>query len=438
MNPQLTEQVNALRAQNKSNEEIATILTQEGHSPADVAMALAQQPSPLGQNPSLPGIGALFAESWQTYTSRFTTLVGVYLLPSVLGSVVGVLALWIFADQSSAKQFNLAYGIILLIAGIVAIYIGLLSQIALVHAVADEGPKIGILDAYKKANGKVASFLWISLIIGLVIFGGTILLIIPGLIFAVWYYFASYVFVTEGIKGTAALQKSREYVRGFGWQIVFRYLVIAFAFIAVYFIIGVLTAFSDSQIANTVIQIALNAIIAPFLVCYSFIIFRQIKQVKGEVTVTGGRKGIIIAAIWGLIAIPLLIIGFVLLIIFSLKKVQNSGDSAYNGFINAPDTRRIADIAGLQGGLEFYKFKNGTYPQSLAQLIPDYYKSVPKAPTPPDGTCSQKDNEYSYVRSGKDNYSLRFCLGKEIGGYKAGLNTVTAESIHNSSNSMQK
>jgi hypothetical protein len=61
---------------------------------------------------------------------------------------------------------------------------------------------------------------WTQLLAGLIIVGGFILLIVPGLIFSVWYAYVSYVVFEEGLTGMAALRRSKQLAANRFWDVV--------------------------------------------------------------------------------------------------------------------------------------------------------------------------------------------------------------------------
>lgn len=51
------------------------------------------------------------------------------------------------------------------------------------------------------------------------------------------------------------------------------------------------------------------------------------------------------------------------------------------------DAARISDMRQLRIALELYRNDNGSYPTSLASLVPNYIKLVPNDPSGGTGTC---------------------------------------------------
>ncbi|MEI7741319.1 MAG: hypothetical protein WCJ29_02335 [bacterium] len=76
--------------------------------------------------------------------------------------------------------------------------------------------------------GRIVDFSLMSLLYGLIIVGGTILVIVPGILFGVWFYFSPLATLLDGSHGTGALKRSKELVSGRFWAIAWRMLVINF------------------------------------------------------------------------------------------------------------------------------------------------------------------------------------------------------------------
>lgn len=92
------------------------------------------------------------------------------------------------------------------------------------------------------------------------------------------------------------------------------------------------------------------------------------------------------------------------------------------------DALRASHIYQIMTALELYYEDNGRYPKAVVNLKPKYIANIPIAPTPPDGSCTDLNNPYTYTQksSGRD-YSLSFCLGSSTGGYHAGLVTLGSD-----------
>jgi hypothetical protein len=151
-----------------------------------------------------------------------------------------------------------------LLGAVVSIVAGFLLQAALVKAVEDvRDGRVDLsfgetLQAARPAVGRVAVA---SILAGLAIGIGLVLLIAPGLfLLTIWC-----VIVLEGAGTTAAFSRSRELVRGFGWQ-VFGTLVLVFVvMLAVGLVLGIIFSALPTAAANFVSSILSGTIVSPFL-----------------------------------------------------------------------------------------------------------------------------------------------------------------------------
>lgn len=76
----------------------------------------------------------------------------------------------------------------------------------------------------------VIPFIGISVLSTLAIMGGLILLIIPGIIFSIWFQFAINALVIDNQRGTTALSFSKQLVKGRFWKVFGRTLLLGLIF----------------------------------------------------------------------------------------------------------------------------------------------------------------------------------------------------------------
>ncbi|MDD5043125.1 MAG: hypothetical protein PHD51_00440 [Patescibacteria group bacterium] len=111
--------------------------------------------------------------------------------------------------------------------------------------------------------------------------------------------------------------------------------------------------------------------------------------------------------------------------------------------VKARDVARVAYLKEIQAGLEMYFNDFNAYPiyRSLAlgsgkALCLDangfgdscdgriYLNYIPVAPVPADGRCTAELNAFTYHSEDGKNYQIDFCLGKTVGGLKAGVHAA--------------
>ena len=244
---------------------------------------LRPQIQPQTSKKSLAPIGDLFSKTWQAYTSQLGTLVGImaiglgfYFLALIvaiamgMGSRFGLWRLSHFQTLNRIGNWSLAFLVVLIVLLIYALIYSWL-QVSLLYAIKGRKQKLGIGKALRKGWSRWLSYLWISFLVGLCIVGGTILLIIPGIIFFVWFAFAQYLLVDKDVKGIKALSQSRELVKGYWWPVFGRVLLITLIIIGVDMVLGLIPF-----IGNLVIQL----LVYPFMFVFYFILYEDLKQLK--------------------------------------------------------------------------------------------------------------------------------------------------------------
>ncbi len=239
-----------------------------------------QNPSiSTSQTSSLISIGELLSKTWQVYKSKIKVFLGIMLLPVLINIVFFLVAAGAGLAGLAGKQFlkislggalpfMIVLGIILFLGVII---IGLWAQIALLFAIKERKQQIGIKASFAKGWHKIISFLWISILTSLVTMAGFLLLVVPGIIFAVWFSLAPYVLVSEGLKGKKALSRSRQLVKGNWGKVFWRLFIIT----AISLIISISLSFI-TNVANLIIPLFLT----PFVIVYTYLLYENIKRLK--------------------------------------------------------------------------------------------------------------------------------------------------------------
>lgn len=193
----------------------------------------------------------IFKKSWQIFKGNYWYLwkIAAWLLaPAVLLSVLELVDIKM---GSSFVNYSVPiYLALTAMAFVLGLWVNIVLARLIFHAFQQTPVDRKLLT--REAWRDTISYLWISILVGLIILGGMFLFIIPGLMFAVWYSFALLVFVLEGTKGYEALKKSKALVTGRFWPVVWRWFVPNFIYglILVVLIggpillIGLLTKFS--------------------------------------------------------------------------------------------------------------------------------------------------------------------------------------------------
>ncbi len=170
----------------------------------------------------LTSVRSLFGRSWAIYKKRGLSLMAALIMGMILAGiplalVTGVL---FFMGESLTDWAEAA----LVACGAVAVLFAASWGNAAFH-IAVTDPKSRVLEAFRRARGLTIPSFWVGVLMAGIIVGGCFL-VVPGVIFAVWFFFAQFVLAREDERGLDALLKSREYVSGKWLFTAFRLMLI--------------------------------------------------------------------------------------------------------------------------------------------------------------------------------------------------------------------
>lgn len=238
-------------------------------------------------------LGKILDDSFALYRAHFGTLlliaiaivVPVYLL--VYG--VGLGYLWAGYDAASGTEIELA--------DVGETFAGLAAQLLIVtplvtamtiHVVrtAAEGKRASAGEAVSAGLDAFPKLLLAMVLVALGVFGGLLLLIVPGIILAVRWIVVTQAVVVEGRTGTDALNRSFELTRGRGW---FAFMVL----IVLNLLVGVLSAVillpldyaaeqADTMALNMVAQMISSVLSLPLVAAaYTLLYYSLVAEAEG-------------------------------------------------------------------------------------------------------------------------------------------------------------
>jgi Flp pilus assembly protein TadD len=162
---------------------------------------------------------------------------------------------------------------------------------------------------------------WLGALTGLIVTGAYLLLVIPGVIFTVWFFFAPFVFIEEDVRGMNALLKSKEYVRG-------RWFGVCVRLIAIWLILALI---SSIPIAGQVLALFL----IPFGFIYTFLMYKDLKALRGDTAFQPAKRakiGVLATGTVGYV-LPVVIVfafmGSMLFMPFSMLRAKVTGESPF-------------------------------------------------------------------------------------------------------------
>src|SRR3989344_1108396 len=231
----------------------------------------------------------LIVDSWDLYAKnwrKFLPFIIMIFLPTLILSALGTITLYLSVYLPSS---SLASNIIILLVFAASLVFAIWVTVALAKTMFDclLAKPTQWRETFYTSSNLIWPVILTSFLVTLSVFGGTLLLIIPGIIFAIWYSFASYAVIFEGAKGLDAMRASKSLVVGRWWSIAWRLAITAIVFgflnymlsYALAFLIRLLPLPMFIQSASASVLSSLSsAIIAPLSAGATLILYQSAKQ----------------------------------------------------------------------------------------------------------------------------------------------------------------
>ena len=213
----------------------------------------------------------VISEAFDLYKKHFGHLVVValviYVAIAVLGVFLVLIASWVGA----------------ILVAILAVIGSFVVQAALVEAVADirDGrADLTVSETLSRGLSRIGSVAGASILGGIAIGIGLILLIVPGLVLITWWAVIIPVIVLEHVGTFDSFSRSRELVRGFDWQ-VFGVIVIQFLiFIGFGIVLTIILAPFPEEVSSFVSNVVSGAFTGPFAALVTTLLYFRLKAAK--------------------------------------------------------------------------------------------------------------------------------------------------------------
>jgi hypothetical protein len=252
------------------------------------------------------GLGDILTAAFEVYKANAAKLIGVVavvVVPlSLLGALVTKVALASNCNTVSGNGISINVcaprsGWAVLFGGVFGLALAFImsfvvqAAIAKAAAQATVGDPVDTSESYRWGFRHLGNVLWISLLAGLAILGGLILLVIPGIIIAVMLTLVIPALLFEDKRGSASLGRSWNLVKGHFWHVLG---VIIVTGIITGVIAGILTAIGGSNWFVYWIMDAIARIITvPFSALVTIVLYLDVRarsealtgdQVRAELT----------------------------------------------------------------------------------------------------------------------------------------------------------
>lgn len=214
-------------------------------------------------------LSGVLGEAWQLYRRHAAHLLAIafviYLAAAIIAALLGLLGGFFGALLGSVVQLCAAF----------------LLQAALVRAVQDirDGrADLSVGETVSAGLQNIGPVAVASILAGIAITIGLILLIVPGLVLITFWSLIIPVIVIEQSGALAAFGRSQRLVRGYGWPVFGTLVLVYVIMIVVNIVIGVFLAALPVLVRNGLSTVIAGTLIAPYLALVVTLIYYRLAR----------------------------------------------------------------------------------------------------------------------------------------------------------------
>jgi Uncharacterised protein family (UPF0259) len=200
--------------------------------------------------------GAILREAWDLYKAHWRTFLPLALVVYIVLGLVSLLLALIFG------WFGVLLGALVGIVGVFWL------QGALVEAVADvrDGRRdLTMGETFQRVRPSLGTLIVAGILAGIAIAIGLVLFIVPGVFLLVIWCLIVPVIVLEGKGVMESFGRSRELVRGNGWNVFGVIILCLLIWIAVSIVVALLVSVFSDEIRGFLQSLVTNTLVVPFI-----------------------------------------------------------------------------------------------------------------------------------------------------------------------------
>ncbi len=216
---------------------------------------------------------------WKNIKSFLKIYLEALLYPAIafiLSAVFTLLSYYVSALETMAVFF-------FVIAIILSIYFFTRASLAIVFFI-DRDYQGNSKSLFDETKPLFWPYIGLAILSTILIILWTLLLIIPGIVYSIFYSFAIFVFLLENKKGMSALKRSKEIVKGYFWPVFGRTLLVG---IVISIVMGILSTpikfFPEGSVMFTTMNTVLNIIafiLAPISTIFTYRMYKDLLKIK--------------------------------------------------------------------------------------------------------------------------------------------------------------
>ncbi|MBI5467135.1 MAG: hypothetical protein HY975_02890 [Candidatus Kerfeldbacteria bacterium] len=232
----------------------------------------------------------MVTQAWRWYNDHLRMLLTLSLIAAVPTIVLQLTLVLTHAPLSITNEslgFVISYGVGYALWSIFNYFWVVLGTIAMYQFIREPAGTITAWARFLAARGQLVNYFGTMIVYGLIIMGGTLLLIIPGIIWAVMFSLAPLVAIFENTSISDALKRSRELTRGHWFDVFGRGLLMGLTVVAISILAGLAFGIIGGMFggAGTVVNEyfdllgpIINVFLAPAPLIMTYLIYAQLSK----------------------------------------------------------------------------------------------------------------------------------------------------------------
>ncbi len=225
-----------------------------------------------------------FIRTKDRFISYFLAIIVAVLIFLATFILFGIAAIPAIVLIKAQPMIAAIMGVILAVGFIVALaYIG--SWVTLAHvAILIQEPKQGVMETFKSVRDRVWGYVWLSIIVGLFIYGliplGILTLGLVLILWAVWGSFTLFIYLEKKKKGLANVWHSRALVSQKFWGIVWRVIVMYVGVLVLQFALAFGTQNTSVAALGGIGSGIISIFSGPFITSFLYEMYHMMKEPK--------------------------------------------------------------------------------------------------------------------------------------------------------------
>jgi len=215
----------------------------------------------------------VIGEAWGMFKAHWRHLVPIALAVYVAIATVGLLLTLLLG------WFGALLGAVVSLVGVFWVQGALVTA---VEDIRDGRADLSLGDTFRRVQPQLGAIVVAGLLAGLGIVAGLLLLIVPGLVLMTWWVLVIPVVVLERTAATAAFGRSRELVRGYGWNVFGVIVLTILLLLGFEIVLSIALSPLDDWLRAFVSNVVSGSLTSPFIALVWTLLYFRLRQAKSE------------------------------------------------------------------------------------------------------------------------------------------------------------